>query len=226
MSPRSCSGGPKSGPRGPKTAPRAARSAPRGAQEQPGAHQKGPKRDPGRPRSAKKPPGTPPGPILASFWGARGLISSNLAVLFEARARSARQSKNTLRNDWSKGLVLGWPAFGGSKRNHDEGVHACSGQDVLLYESNWPPRRVFSHVGPQKPSVFIWFRAFHAFLRPPVAPRGQKSHENAVRNHLSKGPSRQLRDRSAQGPWLSGRFGCASTTGDPATEPVRLQRGP
>ena len=78
---------------GPKSALRAARSAPRGAQEQPGAHQKGPKRDPGRPRSAKKPPGTPPGPILASFWGARGLISSNLAVLFEARARSARQSK-------------------------------------------------------------------------------------------------------------------------------------
>ena len=88
--PRGVPGGPRSGP---KTAPRAARSAPRGAQEQPGAHQKGPKRDPGRPRSAKKPPGTPPGPILASFWGARGLISSNLAVLFEARARSARQSK-------------------------------------------------------------------------------------------------------------------------------------
>ena len=101
--------------------------------------------------------------------------------------------------------MLGWPAFGGSKRNHDEGVHAFSGQDFLVYESNCPPRRVFSHVGPQKPLVFTWFRAFHAFLRPPVAPRGQKSHENAVRNHLSKGPSRQLRDRSKQGPWLGGR---------------------
>ena len=78
---------------GPKSALRAARSAPRGAQEQPGAHQKGPKRGPGHPRSAKRPFGRPPGPILASFWGARGLISSNLAVLFEARARSARQSK-------------------------------------------------------------------------------------------------------------------------------------
>ena len=39
--------------------------------------------------------------------------------------------------------MLGWPAFGGSKRNHDEGVHAFSGQDFLVYESNWPPRRVF-----------------------------------------------------------------------------------
>ena len=141
-------------------------------------------------------------------------------------SRALRQTiENNLRNHWSKGLLSVWPAFGGRKRNHDEGVHAFSGQDVLLYESNWPPRRVFSHVGPQKPLVFTWFRAFHAFLRPPVAPRGQKSHENAVRNHLSKGPSRQLRDRSAQGPWLSGRFGCASTTGDPATEPGKAQLG-
>ena len=205
MSPRSCSGGPKSSPRGPKTAPRAARSAPRGAQEQPGAHQKGPKRGPGRPRSAKRPFGRPPGPILASFWGALGFIFKQLRRPFRS-SRALRQTiENTLRNHWSKGLLSVWPAFGGRKRNHDEGVHAFSGQDVLLYESNWPPRRVFSHVGPQKPLVFTWFRAFHAFLRPPVAPRGQKSHENAVRNHLSKGPSRQLRDRSAQGPWLSGR---------------------
>ena len=70
MSPRSGSGGPKSGPRGPKSGLRAARSAPRSAQEQPGAHQKGPKR-------AKRPFGTPPGPILALFWGALGIISSN-----------------------------------------------------------------------------------------------------------------------------------------------------
>ena len=119
----------------------------------------------------------PFGPCWPHVGVPGGFISSILSVLFEARARSARQSKNTLRNDWSKGLVLGWPAFGGSKRNHDEGVHAFSGQDFLVYESNWPPRRVFSHVGPQKPLVFMWFRAFHAFLRPPVAPRGQKSHE-------------------------------------------------
>ena len=158
---------------------------------------------------------------MASFWGALGFIFKQLRRPFRSsRARSARQSKNTLRNDWSKGLVLGWPAFGGSKRNHDEGVHAFSGQDVLLYESNCPPRRVFSHVGPQKPLVFTWFRAFHAFLRPPVAPRGQKSHENAVRNHLSKGPSKQLRDRSAQGPWLGGRVLGAHAPLDPATEPL------
>ena len=51
---------------GPKSALRAARSA----QEQPGAHQK-------RPKRAKRPFGTPPGPILALFWGALGIISSN-----------------------------------------------------------------------------------------------------------------------------------------------------
>ena len=142
---------------------------------------------------------------MASFWGALGFIFKQLRRPFRS-SRALRQTiENTLRNHWSKGLLSVWPAFGGRKRNHDEGVHAFSGQDVLLYESNWPPRRVFSHVGPQKPLVFTWFRAFHAFLRPPVAPRGQKSHENAVRNHLSKGPSRQLRDRSAQGPWLGGR---------------------
>ena len=143
MSPRSCSGGPKSSPRGPKTAPRAARSAPRGAQEQPGAHQKGPKRGPGRPRSAKRPFGRPPGPILASFWGALGFIFKQLRRPFRS-SRALRQTiENTLRNYWSKGLLSVWLAFGGRKRNHDEGVHAFSGQDFLVYESNWPPRRVF-----------------------------------------------------------------------------------
>ena len=149
MSPRSCSGGPKSSPRGPKTAPRAARSAPRGAQEQPGAHQKGPKRGPGRPRSAKRPFGRPPGAILPSFWGALGFIFKQLRRPFRS-SRALRQTiENTLRNHWSKGLVLAWPAFGGRKRNHDEGVHAFSGQDFLVYESNWPPRRVSSQTKPR-----------------------------------------------------------------------------
>ena len=131
MSPRSCSGGPKSSPRGPKTAPRAARSAPRGAQEQPGAHQKGPKRGPGRPRSAKRPFGRPPGPILASFWGALGFIFKQLRRPFRS-SRALRQTiENTLRNHWSKGLVLAWPAFGGRKRNHDEGFTFFSGQSEI-----------------------------------------------------------------------------------------------
>ena len=57
---------------------------------------------------------------------------------------SLRQTiENTLRNYWSKGLLSVWPAFGGRKHNQDEGVHAFSGQDFLVYESNWPPRRVF-----------------------------------------------------------------------------------
>ena len=131
MSPRSCSGGPKSSPRGPKTVPRAARSAPRGAQEQPGAHQKGPKRGPGRPRAAKRPFGRPPGPILASFWGALGFIFKQLRRPFRS-SRALRQTiENTLRNHWSKGLVLAWPAFGGRKRNHDEGFTFFSGQSEI-----------------------------------------------------------------------------------------------
>ena len=87
MSPRSCSGGPKSSPRGPKTVPRAARSAPRGAQEQPGAHQKG-----------ALPFGRPPGPILATFWGALGFIFKQLWRPFRS-SRALRQTiENTLRN--------------------------------------------------------------------------------------------------------------------------------
>ena len=53
-----------------------------------------------------------------------------------------------------KRSVLGWPAFGGSKRNHDEGVHAFSGQDFLVYESNCPPRRVF-HMSDLKNPGFL-----------------------------------------------------------------------
>ena len=77
MSPRCAPGRPRSGPRAPKTAPRGARSAPRGAQE--------------RTRQ------TPPEPFGSPFWphlGAPGAsFSSLLGVLFEPRARSARQSK-------------------------------------------------------------------------------------------------------------------------------------
>ena len=119
--------------------------------------------------------------------------------------RSARQSKTLFEITGQKVFCRFGLRLGAENATTTRDFTFFSGQDFLLYESNWPPRRVFSHVGPQKPLVFTWFRAFHAFLRPPVAPRGQRSHENAVRNHLSKGPSRQLRDRSAQGPWLSGR---------------------
>ena len=98
MSPRRSQERPKMPQDGPKSAPRAARSAPRGAQEQPGAHQKGTKRDPGRPRSAKKPPGTPPGPILASFWGALGFIFKQLRRPF----RSSRALRQTIEKHSSK----------------------------------------------------------------------------------------------------------------------------
>ena len=73
---------------GSKSALRAARSAPRGAQEQPGAHQKGPKRAPGRPRSAKMSFGRPPGPMLTSFWGGPGLHFQAIEASFSKLARA------------------------------------------------------------------------------------------------------------------------------------------
>ena len=81
--------------------------------------------------------------MLASFWGALGLIFKQLRRPFRS-SRALRQTiENTLRNHWSKGLVLVWSAFGGRKRNHNEEFMIFSGQDFLVYETNWPPRRVF-----------------------------------------------------------------------------------
>ena len=90
MSPRRAPGGPRSGPRAPKTAPRGARSAPRGAQDHPGAPQERTQGAPSRPDASREPFGSP-------FWphlGAPGAsFSSLLGVLFEPRARPARQTK-------------------------------------------------------------------------------------------------------------------------------------
>ena len=123
--------------------------------------------------------------------------------------------------------MLGWPAFGGSKRNHDEGVHAFSGQDFLVYGSHCPPRRVFSHVGPQKPLVFTWFRDFHAFLRPPVAPRGLEikrkcSSKTLVKRSFETAAGQKRIRTMARWPG----FGGACPTGDPATEPRRGRAWP
>ena len=90
--PREAKMSPRSGP-GPKTTPRAARSAPRGAQEQPGASQEGTKRVPRAPKVSRSPSGGPRVPFWPHFWGPEASFSSILGVLFEARARSARQSK-------------------------------------------------------------------------------------------------------------------------------------
>ena len=153
--------GPKSRQERPKRRPRAARSAPKGPQARPWAPKV-------RQEALREAPGAHFGLIL----GGPGPHFKQFSCPFRS-SRALRQTiENTLRNHWSKGLLSVWPAFGSRKRNHDEGVHAFSGQDFLVYESNWPPRRVFSHVGPQKPLVFTWLRAFQAVLRPPVAPRG------------------------------------------------------
>ena len=67
--------------------------------------------------------------------------------------------------------------------------------------------------------------------RPPRRPefealRGPQAHEKAVRKYWSKGLSKPLYARTTNDPWLSGRYWGRSPTGDPATEPLRLNKGP
>ena len=101
MSPRRAPGGPRSGPRAPNTAPRAARSAPRGAHDHPGAPQERSKRSPSRPDVSREASGSP-------FWphlGAPGTsFASLLGVLFEPRARPARQTKALFETTGQKDL--------------------------------------------------------------------------------------------------------------------------
>ena len=56
--------------------------------------------------------------------------------------------------------------------------------------------------------------------------RGPQAHEKAIRKYWSKGLSKPLYARSTNDPWLSGRYWGRSPTGDPATEPFRLNKGP
>ena len=86
MSPRRAPGGPRSGPRTPKSRPERAKRRPRPPRSTPGEDPRGPK----PPRRLQ---GGLREPILVSSWGPRGSFSSLLGVLFEARARSARQTK-------------------------------------------------------------------------------------------------------------------------------------
>ena len=90
VSPRRALGGPRSDPRAPKTAPRAARCAPRGAQDHPGPPQESTQGAPSRPDASREPFGSPFWPHLGAPGGS---WSSLLGVLFEPRARSARQTK-------------------------------------------------------------------------------------------------------------------------------------
>ena len=198
MSPRSCSGGPKSGPRGPKTAPSRPQEPPGAPQEAPKSSQERTKRAPREPLGAQGPPRSLPGLIL----GGPGLhfqaIEASVSKLARAPPDNRKHSSKSLVKRPCVGLAGVW----GQKTQPRRGSSRFLRPRRLTLRIQLASQACFSHVGPHKPSVFTWFRAFQAFLRPPVAPRGQKSHENAVRNHLSKG---QLRDRSAQGPWLGGR---------------------
>ena len=205
---------------GPKSALRAARSAPRGAQEQPGAHQKG----------AQGPFGRPPGPILASFWGALGFIFKQLRRPFRS-SRTLRQTiENTLRNHWSKGLVLAWPAFGSRKRNHDEGFTFFSGQERLLcLRIQLASQTCFLIRRNSKTHGFYVVPCFPSLSSPT---RGSPRLEIEITRKCS---SKSLVKRSFETAAGQKRirtmarwpgFGGACPTGDPATEPRRGRAWP
>ena len=163
---------------------------------------------------------------MASFWGARGFIFKQSRRPFRS-SRALRQTiENTLRNHWSKGLLSVWPAFGGRKRNHDEGVHAFSGQDVLLYESNWPPRRVFFTRRTSKTFGFYVVPCFPRLSSPTRgSPRPEitrKCCSKSLVKRSFKTAAGQKRTR-AMARWPG--FGGACPTGDPATEPCKGSRG-
>ena len=86
---------PKKAPKGaPREAPGAAQEPPRRLQAPPGARQEAPKtEDPRGPKPPRRLQEALREPILASSWGPRGSFSSLLGVLFEPRARPARQTK-------------------------------------------------------------------------------------------------------------------------------------
>ena len=68
MSPRSCSGGPKSGPRGPKTAPSRPQEPPGAPQEAPKSSQERTKRAPREPLVSQGPPRSLQGSSRGQFW--------------------------------------------------------------------------------------------------------------------------------------------------------------
>ena len=106
--------------------------------------------------------------ILASFWGALGFIFKQLRHPFRS-SRALRQTiENTLRNHWSKGLVLAWPAFGGRKRNHDEGFTFFSGQERLLCLRIQLASQTCCFIG------FYVVPRFPSLFSTPGPPRGEK----------------------------------------------------
>ena len=130
---------PKRAPGAAQEVPRAAQEAPRRPQVGPKSRQERPKRRPRAARSAPEGPQESQEALRDAPWAHFGLILGGPGHHFKQLRRPFRSSRalrqtieNTLRNHWSKGLVLAWPAFGGRKRNHDEGFTFSSGQERLL----------------------------------------------------------------------------------------------
>ena len=166
--------------------------------------------------------------MLASFWGALGFIFKQLRRPFRS-SRALRQTiENTLRNHWSKGLVLAWPAFGGRKRNHDEGFTFFSGQERLLC----------LRIQLASQTCFLIRRnsKTHGFYVVPCFPSLSSPTRGSPRLEITrKCSSKSLVKRSFETAAGQKRirtmarwpgFGGACPTGDPATEPRRGRAWP
>ena len=137
----------------------------------------------------------------------------------ESRGLSPESYTEYNRKHCSKSLVkrscVGLAEVWGQKTQPQRGISRFIRPKPSYFTNPFLTQRNSKTIGfyvvPRFPSLFGTTRGS----------RGQKSHENAVRNHLAKAPSRQLRDRSAQGPWLGGRSSGAQPPLDPATEPLK-----
>ena len=180
--PRSCSGGPKSAKsrqERPKKRPRAARSAPKGPQARPWAPKV-------RQEALREAPGAHVGLIL----GGPGLhfqaIEASFSKLARAPPDNRKHSSKLLVKRSSVGLACVW----GQKTQPRRGSSRFLRPRLLSLRIQLASQACFSHVGPHKPTVFTWFRAFHAFLRPPVVRNPRLEIIRKCGSESSKGPSR------------------------------------
>ena len=112
MSPRSCSGGPKSGPRGPKTAPRAARSCTNRAPREPLSAQV-------RQEASRRAPGAHFGLIL----GGPGLHFQAIEASFSKLARAPPDNRKHSSKSLVKRSCVGLAGVWGQKTQPRRGIH-------------------------------------------------------------------------------------------------------
>ena len=223
MSPRSGSGGPKSGPRGPKTAPSRPQEPPGAPQEAPKSSQERTKRAPREPRG---PSGRPRGPFWPYFggpWASFQAIEASFSKLARAPPDNRKQSSKSLVKRSSLGLACVW----GQKTQPRRGSSRFLRPRRLTLRIQLASQACFFT---RRTSKTFGFYVVPCFPRLSSPTRGSPRPE-ITRKCCSKSPVKrsfktaagQKRTRTmAQWPG----FGGACPTGDPATEPLRLKRGP